>query len=157
MRLVLALCVLAAVPILAAAPARADLKVCNDTDRLLGVAVGYRAGGTWISEGWWRIAPKACTAVIEGDLDARFFYVHAEDDRAGNRWGGPVMMCTSIKEFRVEGLTDCYPRGYERTGFFEVDTGDQRNWQVRLTPQDAGKPGSGGTAPRTAPATGTDG
>jgi len=42
-------------------------------------------------------------------------------------------MCTSSKEFRIEGLESCFPRGYEKSGFFEVDTGEQKNWQVRLT------------------------
>ena len=121
---------------LAVTPARADLQVCNDTERLLGVAVGYRADGLWVSEGWWRIPARGCAAVIEGSLDSRFFYVHAEDERGVDRWGGPVMMCTSIKEFRIEGLTECYKRGFERTGFMEIDTGDQRSWQVRLKPQE---------------------
>ena len=116
-----------------ATPARADLTVCNDTKALVGVAVGYRSQAGWVSEGWWRIPASACASVFEGDLKARFFYLHAEDEEAKERWRGPVFMCTSVKEFRIEGLEDCYARGFERTGFFEVDTGDQKNWRVRLS------------------------
>ena len=29
--------------------------------------------------------------------------------------------------------SDCLARGYDRTGFFEVDTGEQRAWTVQLT------------------------
>ena len=29
--------------------------------------------------------------------------------------------------------TNCLARGYDRTGFFEVDTGEQRSWTVQLT------------------------
>jgi uncharacterized membrane protein len=33
-------------------------------------------------------------------------------------------------------------RGYDRTGFFEVDTGEQKSWTVQLT--DSGQQGTGG-------------
>ncbi len=114
-------------------PAKADFKVCNDTKNLVGVSVGYRLKDGWNTEGWWRIPAGGCAAVIEGNLASRFFYLHAEDSTTGGQWRGPVYMCTSSKEFRIKDLKDCYARGYERTGFFEVDTGDQESWQVRLT------------------------
>ena len=113
--------------------ASADLKVCNNTSSLVGVSVGYRLKDGWMTEGWWRIPAKICTSVIEGDLTSRYFYLHAEESETGGRWRGPVFMCTSNKEFKIKGLKDCFARGYERNGFFEVDTADQKNWQVRLT------------------------
>jgi hypothetical protein len=42
-------------------------------------------------------------------------------------------MCTREKEFTIRGTDDCLARGYDRTGFFEVDTGDQPSWTVQLT------------------------
>jgi hypothetical protein len=42
-------------------------------------------------------------------------------------------MCTRDKEFTIKGTDDCLARGFERTGFFEVDTGDQPSWTVQLT------------------------
>ena len=71
--------------------------------------------------------------IIEGDLTARYFYLHAEGADAESKWRGPVFMCTSNKEFKIRGVKDCFARGYERTGFFEVDTAEQKSWQVRLT------------------------
>ncbi|MEE9314765.1 MAG: DUF1036 domain-containing protein [Rhizobiaceae bacterium] len=118
-------------------PAHADLKVCNNTSVMVGVSVGYRLTKGWITEGWWRIPANVCTSVFKGDLNSRYFYLHAEDAETGGRWRGPVFMCTSSKQFKIGGLKDCFTRGFERTGFFEVDTGDQKNWQVRLT--EAGK------------------
>lgn len=114
-------------------PAHADLRVCNKTESLMGVAVGYRDKEGWITEGWWRIPANICTSVIEGDLSSRYFYLHAENADTGGKWRGPVFMCTSNKEFKIRGLKDCFARGFERTGFFEVDTGQQKSWQVRLT------------------------
>jgi hypothetical protein len=42
-------------------------------------------------------------------------------------------MCTRDKEFTIRGIEDCLARGFDRAGFFEVDTGDQRSWTVQLT------------------------
>ena len=44
-------------------------------------------------------------------------------------------MCTRDREFTIRGLQDCLARGFNRTGFFEVDTGEQKNWTVQLTEQ----------------------
>lgn len=114
-------------------PAYADLKVCNDTDAMVGVAVGYQAKNDWMTEGWWQIPKAKCATLIEGDLNARYFYLHAEHSESRGHWRGPVFMCTSSAEFKITGLKNCFARGFEKSGFFEVDTGTQKNWQVRLT------------------------
>ena len=44
-------------------------------------------------------------------------------------------MCTRDKEFTIKGIEDCLARGYDRSGFFEIDTGEQRSWTVQLTVQ----------------------
>lgn len=116
-----------------AGSAHADLRVCNDTSKPLGVSIGYKQNGTWTSEGWWRVPEESCSALIEGDLSSRFYYLHAEDAAGKDRWLGRVFMCTSPKKFKINGLEDCFARGFERSGFFEVDTGEQKNWQVRLS------------------------
>ena len=55
-------------------------------------------------------------------------------DERGGEWKGKAFMCTSDREFKIDGRQDCFVRGYERTGFFEVDTGkDAKNWTVQLT------------------------
>jgi hypothetical protein len=42
-------------------------------------------------------------------------------------------MCSRDKEFTIKGTNNCLARGFDRTGFFEVDTGEQRAWTVQLT------------------------
>ena len=118
---------------LTADQAHAEFKVCNKTDTMVGVSIGYKLDDEWITEGWWRIPADICTSIIEGDLTTRYFYLNAESDDAEGKWRGPVFMCTSNVEFKIRGVKDCFARGYERTGFFEVDTGKQKSWQVRLT------------------------
>lgn len=119
----------------AAAPARADLKVCNDTDSRVGVALGYKDTKGWVSEGWWNIGPRSCETLLKGDLIARYYYVYAVDYDRGGSWGGKAIMCTRDKLFTIRGLEACEDRGYQRTGFFEVDTTEEPDWTVTLNAQ----------------------
>ena len=66
-------------------------------------------------------------------LVARYYYVYAIDYDHGGEWGGKAFMCTREKEFTIRGIEDCLARGYDRTGFFEIDTGEQQSWTVQLT------------------------
>ena len=57
-------------------------------------------------------------------------------DERGGEWKGKAFMCTSDREFKITGRQDCFVRGFDRTGFFEVDTGkDAKSWTVQLTDQ----------------------
>lgn len=115
------------------APALADLRMCNTTASRIGVAIGYRDAQGWVTEGWWNIAPRGCETLLRGTLAARFYYVHAIDYDKGGQWTGKSTMCTRNKEFTIRGITDCLARGYDRDGFFEVDTGEQKSWTIQLT------------------------
>src|SRR5262249_41010421 len=75
----------------------------------------------------------SCETLLRGGLVARFYYVYAVDYDRGGEWAGRAFMCTRDKEFTIRGIEDCLARGYERAGFFEVDTGEQRSWTVQLT------------------------
>jgi hypothetical protein len=92
---------------------------------------------------------------MRGALAARFYYVYAVDYDRGGEWSGQALMCTRDKEFTIRGTQDCLARGFDRTGFFEVDTGEQQTWTVQLTETgDAATPGQagqGGQAPVTGP------
>ena len=94
----------------------------------------------WTTEGWWNIAPRACETLLRGTLAARFYYVHAVDYDRGGEWTGKSVMCTRNKEFTIRGIEDCLARGYERAGFFEVDTGEQKSWTIQLTDTTGGAP-----------------
>jgi uncharacterized membrane protein len=131
--------VVAATPLLGAAavagadPARADLRLCNRTDSRVGVAIGYKDQQTWTTEGWWNIASNTCETILAGPLVSRFYYIYAVDYDHGGEWSGHSVMCTRDREFTIQGIEDCVARGYDRTGFFEIDTGEQKSWTVQLT------------------------
>jgi uncharacterized membrane protein len=122
----------AVLAILSPRAAHADFRVCNATQNLVGVAIGYRAAAGWITEGWWHIDGSSCKTLIEGPLASRFYYLYAEDAERGGRWGGPVSMCVADNEFKIVGVRECISRGYQRAGFQEHDTGDQPSWMVQL-------------------------
>lgn len=125
--------------------ALADFRVCNATQNLVGVAIGYRAKAGWITEGWWHIEGSSCKTLIEGPLSSRYYYLYAEDADRGGRWDGPINMCVADKEFKIAGVNDCFARGFQRAGFKEYDTGKQASWMVQLTDQ----PEADGVAPVT--------
>lgn len=116
-----------------AGSARADLKLCNSTSSRIGVAVGYRDQTGWATEGWWNIASQTCETLLKGAVPSRFIYVHALDYDRGGEWAGKNFMCTADRSFAIRGVQDCPQRGYKRTGFFEVDTGELQEWTIRLT------------------------
>ena len=124
----------------AAAPARADFRLCNNTANRISISLAYTDGGQWISEGWWNLKTSGCETLVRGPLAAEFYYVYAMDERGGE-WKGKTFMCTRDREFKITGRDECFVRGFDRTGFFEVDTGkDAKNWTVQLTETGAPRP-----------------
>lgn len=125
---------LTAVLLLLTTPAFADFHLCNNTGSRVGVAVGYKdADGAWTTEGWWNLSSRSCETLLKGTLIARFYYIYAIDYDRGGEWSGQAFMCTREKEFTIRSTEDCLARGFDRTGFFEVDTSEQRAWRVQLT------------------------
>ena len=132
-RLQLAAAVLVALVTLWAVPAKADFRLCNNTASRVGIALGYKDAEGWTTEGWWNVSAKSCETLLRGTLVARFYYIYAIDYDRGGEWSGQAFMCSRDKEFTIRGTEDCLARGFDRTGFFEVDTGEQRAWTVQLT------------------------
>jgi uncharacterized membrane protein len=116
-----------------AGPAAADFRICNITKSRIGLALGYKDAEGWATEGWWNLKAGECEMLLRGTLAARFYYVYAVDYDHGGEWSGQAFMCTRDKEFTIRGTNDCLARGFDRTGFFEVDTGEQQTWTVELT------------------------
>jgi uncharacterized membrane protein len=119
--------------VVSSGPAAANFRICNNTVSHVGIAIGYKGPKGWTTEGWWNMPPRTCETLLNGNLVARYYYVYAVDYDHGGQWMGRAYMCTRDKKFTIHGIRNCLARGYNRTGFFEVDTGKQRSWTVRLT------------------------
>ncbi|RDV03385.1 DUF1036 domain-containing protein [Undibacter mobilis] len=133
-----------------AEPARADFRLCNNTGGRVGVAIGYKDAEGWITEGWWNISARSCDTLLRGTLVARYYYIYAIDYDRGGEWSGHAFMCSREKEFTIRGTENCLARGYDRTGYFEVDTQEQRSWTVQLT-DTAEQPVDRPLSPRSGP------
>jgi len=129
MRLVIALAILFA----AAGPASAGLSVCNKSGHGVRVALGQFNGTRWMSAGWWQVAAKTGTQLTAGRLDARFYYLYATDGASGTWDGGKNFCVGTTDKFMVIGRGACVARGYDRRGFFEVDTGNRFDWTQSLS------------------------
>ena len=121
-------------------PVWADLKLCNMTKNQIGVVIGYRSKQGWVTEGWWNINANSCTNILKGKLNARYYYIHAEDYVHEGEWSGKAYMCIKNKSFTITGAEkNCAGRGYRKAGFIEVDTSNEDDWTIRLAdPGDSG-------------------
>ena len=131
--------------------AQADFRLCNNTTSRVGVAIGYKDAKGWTTEGWWNLAPRSCDTFLRGSLAARYYYIYAIDYDRGGEWSGQAYMCTRAKEFTIRGTENCLARGYDRTGFFEIDTSEQRAWTVQLTDSVDQASAHNGSAPPSIP------
>ena len=112
--------------------AEAGLNVCNKSAETVRAALGRFDGKDWMSEGWWSISPRTCSRLVTKPLDARYYYLFATDGAAGT-WEGGTMFCTSTGRFAIEGRGRCTRRGYDRKGFFRIDTGQEPDWTQSLS------------------------
>ncbi len=138
----------AAALLASAQPAKADFRLCNNTGSRVGVSLGYKDAEGWTTEGWWNVSARSCETLLRGALVARYYYIYAVDYDRGGEWSGHAFMCSREKEFTIRGTENCLARGYDRTGYFEVDTVEQRSWTVQLTDNAEQKPARP-LAPRT--------
>jgi uncharacterized membrane protein len=110
------------------------LEVCNQTNVVRWVAIGYNKDDMWTSEGWWELEPDTCAQVLEGELTQRYYYYRAEDPNE-NFKGDGYMFCAVDDAFTIVGDQDCVGRGYKELAFREVDTGpDATTFTLVLNP-----------------------
>ena len=118
--------------LMAAAPAQASFTVCNKGSHAAKVSLGRFNGRDWESDGWWTVKAKSCANLLIGPLDARYYYLYANDGRLGS-WDGSFGFCVTSGKFSIVGRAGCAARGYERKGFFQVDTGDAPDYTHKLS------------------------
>ena len=119
---------------LGASPAQAKFEVCNKTEHpFADRAWPYERRQRWVSEGWWRVEPKACTDILRGALKARYYYLRGVHLGVDGAWDGNRMFCVAPDNFTIKGRGNCAKRGYGQAGFFEIDTGDYTTWVQNLS------------------------
>ncbi len=135
--------------------AATGLEICNETEVLQSVAIGYKGGRDWTSEGWWNIEPGDCATLVTGGLTKRYYYYHAFSSQGFASQN--YVFCTKDKAFTIVGDTDCEGRGYETTRFREIDTGETAIDFTLTLPEAGAVPEPGGTAVISASGSGPGG
>lgn len=114
-------------------PAEAGLNVCNKGAREVKVAVGLFNGTRWMSQGWSRVPAGKCAVLVAGKLVARYYYMYASDGAVGTWDGGKSFCVGTTDQFAIVGRGGCAGRGYDRRGFFEIDTGNRLDYTQSLS------------------------
>jgi uncharacterized membrane protein len=110
---------LASIALLAlAAPASADLRLCNRTSYVLDLALGLEDKGAAATRGWFRVEPGQCRSVLQGAIEAERLLVHA---RAPAVYGssplpmtGHADLCVADGNFVIAGARACVARKGQR-------------------------------------------
>jgi uncharacterized repeat protein (TIGR04076 family) len=115
-----------------ASPARAALRVCNNTHMLINFAIGYNAGEHFATEGWWTMTPGSCSTPWRAALPGRYIYLYATDIDGADVLAGHASMCVDRAKFKIFGINDCWRRGLQAVNFAEIDAGDSVDWTAFL-------------------------
>jgi uncharacterized membrane protein len=102
------LCMLAVLPLAAAAPARAELTLCNRTSYRMQAAIGIERRANVETRGWFRLDPGECRKVVDGPFDADMTYVHA---RTPTVYGPAPLPQSGEAEFCVRDGDFEFPNG----------------------------------------------
>jgi uncharacterized membrane protein len=94
-----------------AAPAHADLKLCNRMSYVVEAAIGIDDKAATATRGWFRIDPAACRVVVQGTLTADRILLHA---RALGLYGaspipqnGGDTLCVAPDDFVIAAARQC--------------------------------------------------
>lgn len=124
----------------AAAPAHAALRLCNQSYDVLNIALGQPARDAtdsdgFVTRGWWRVAPNQCATLLRDRLKSRYFYVFATDVFGKEALSGSIPLCVAPNRFTIDRQGDCLVRGYLDARFIEIDTEEQGEWTVFVSPR----------------------
>ncbi len=129
-----------ALAVLFAAPSRAAMTVCNRTSYVLYTATGTATDSAIAAQGWSRVVPGGCKAVLPNDLTAPAYYLYARSSQAhagpARAWGGNVSICAKDTNFTSrDPVTSnrCQSDDFFTLPFATVDTHHLRTWTATFS------------------------
>jgi uncharacterized membrane protein len=113
-----------------AAPANANVKICNRMSYVAEAAIAVQERGAAASRGWFRVDPGQCRSVLQGALTAEEIFIHT---RVNPIYGPPppaqtgdADFCVADGNFVIGGARNC--RGGQKLVRFSAvkpsDSGD---------------------------------
>ncbi len=116
----------------------ARIEVCNQTDLVLMVVLGYdTAKDRTATEGWWRIYPGMCEAPVDLAFLKGNYFVHAESNPRSTMpedafsWGEEKPLCVKLSDFRIPNGNQCR-EGELAISFNQVDNNRRNSKKVDI-------------------------
>ena len=107
-----------------AAPARADLQICNRMSYVVETAIGIEDKGAAATRGWFRIDPGQCRTVLQGEVQAENLYLHARAlavyGASPLPQGGHADLCVGQDNFILASARACNRAGHKLARFTTV-------------------------------------
>ena len=101
-----------------AAPAHADLQLCNRMSYVVETAIGVEDKGAAATRGWFRIDPGQCRVVLQGEVQAETLYVHARAlpvyGASPLPQGGHADLCIAQDNFVLAAARSCGGRAGQK-------------------------------------------
>ena len=95
--------------------------ICNNGNSDIWAALGMKAGGEFVSHGWWDVASGNCVSAVASALGRDPVYLFASKADDTELVGGPAQFCISNREFDIPGRARCNARGYLVAGFLPTN------------------------------------
>lgn len=101
----------AALCVILAAPARAELTLCNRTSYRMDAAIGLEKRASVSTRGWFAVDPGQCKQVVDGVFDADMVYVHTRTSQvygsAPAPQDGNADFCVRDGNFEIANARGC--------------------------------------------------
>jgi uncharacterized membrane protein len=116
------------------------MTVCNRTSYVLYTATAAAVNGDALSQGWTRVVPGGCRAVLPEDLTASTYYLYARSSQAhagpARAWGGGVKICVKDTNFSTRNPLSavfCSTDDFFQLPFAVVDTHHLKSWTATFS------------------------
>lgn len=113
---------------LLAAPAHADLQICNRMSYVVETAIGVDENGATATHGWFRIDPSQCRTVLQGEVPADGLFIHARAlavyGASPLPQGGHADLCVAQDNFILASARHCVRPGQRLARFTQVKPSD---------------------------------
>jgi uncharacterized membrane protein len=123
-----------------AAPASAELRLCNQTSYVVYTAIGAATKSELDTRGWTRVIPGDCGTPITDALNAPAYFVYAHTSQAhsgpSRAWGGNVMICARDTNFFQKmklPIHACPGSEFYKMPFAVLDRHGKTSWTMTFT------------------------
>lgn len=120
----------------------AELKITNNSNEDVFVAIGYFENDEWYSEGWWEVK-NGETVMVRSDFTNRYYYYYAKGTTLEWKGDSVFFHIHPTNRFKFQRSITNSDKEIKYVGFTEIDFGDNTTFNLQLRPPSnsvAGRP-----------------